>query len=150
MDIEYRLWGKGWATAIIRSEEGYVEALASYLHDSLRELAQAAIDLSRNVPEATVVFMDEPGEYHLVLTREKGTQLLYEVRWFDEWASWQEVPHDQYAVELYGRTTIERFRHQVIGVLENLDRTLGPKRYREEWVRADFPSTEFETLRRLK
>ena len=150
MDIEYNLWGTGWATATIRSGDGYVEALTSYVHNSLRELVQAAIHLCNHAPETTVVFMNEPGEHHLVLTRREGIQLHFEVRWFRDWTSWGLCPPDQYRVELHGSTTVEQFRDQVLTVLENIDRTLGPKQYREEWVEADFPSAEYETLRGLK
>ena len=150
MHLEYDLSGAGWATAWIRSDDGYVEAVTSYLHDTLRELAQAAIDLCRRAPEATVVFMDEPGEYHLVLTRKKGNELLFEVRWFKDWASWGMYPKNAYRVELQGSTTVERFRDQVLGVLDKLDQTLGPTKYREEWIEADFPTAEYETLSRYR
>lgn len=149
MDLDYELWGAGWAMATIRSGAHEIKAVASYLHDSLLELAGAAIRLSNGAPEANVVFMDEPGEHHLVLQRREGRQLAFEVRWYDDWASWGIHPPDRYTVALKGMTTVRRFRHQVLNVLWRLDQTLGPERYKEQWIEADFPSEEYAKLKAM-
>lgn len=64
----YILDGTGWATVSVSENDRQVDMTASYLHDSLRELSQAALDLCDGNSAVTVVFMDEPGEHHLVVT----------------------------------------------------------------------------------
>ena len=147
MDISYDLGEAGWATATVRSAEGgEVDMIASYLSDSLRDLAEATLRLCAGAPEATVVFMDEPGEHHLVLRRNDGDRLTYEVRWFDDWASWGSHPPDRYFVALKGQTTVRRLRRQVVNVLGDLDETFGPEGYRERWINAEFPSETYAAL----
>ncbi len=68
--FSYELDGAGWATARIDHGNVSVDMTASYLHDSLRELANAVFRISRALTaEQRVVFMDEPGEHQLTLRR---------------------------------------------------------------------------------
>lgn len=120
---------------------------ASYLSDPLRDLAEATLRLCTGVPEATVVFMDEPGEHHLILGRDDSGGLEYEVRWFDDWTSWGMHPPDRYEVVLRGEATVRRLRHQVLNVLWDLDKTFGPELYRERWIEAEFPAEAYARLR---
>lgn len=121
--------------------------IASYLSDPLRDLTEATLRLCAGVPEATVVFMDEPGEHHLVLNLSSGDRLAYEIRWFDDWASWGMRPPDRYTTVLRGEATVRRLRHQVLNVLWELDETFGPEGYRERWGRAAFPVEAYAQLR---
>ena len=147
MEISYDLGEAGWATATVRSSEGKVDMIASYLNDPLRDLAEATLRLCAGVPEATVVFMDEPGEHHLVLSRSGDDRLAYEVRWFDDWASWARHPPDRFSVVLRGEATVRRLRHQVVNVLWELDERLGPELYQERWINAAFPAEAYAQLR---
>ena len=119
---------------------------ASYINDPLRDLAEATLRLFAGAPEATVVFMDEPGEHHLVMSRDDGGNLTYEVRWFEDWASWGSQPPDRYTTVLRGDATIRRLRHQVVNVLRAIDETIGPDQYRERWIRFEFPSEAYARL----
>ena len=119
---------------------------ASYLSDPLRDLAEAALRLCSGTPEATVVFMDEPGEHHLVLRSDDGDGLTFEFRWFADWASWGMQSVDRYSVALRGETTVGRLRHQVVNVLWELDETLGPEEYLDRWIKAELPAEVYAQL----
>src|SRR5215471_2845322 len=86
--FEWALTGTGWATATLRLGDAQpVAMVASYLHDSLRDLAGALIALDGGAKEVAVVLMDEPGEHHVVMRRVGENELEIEVRWFEDWAS---------------------------------------------------------------
>jgi hypothetical protein len=61
-----------------------VVMVASYLHDSLRDLAGALIAFDDGGKEVRVVVMEEPGEHHLVMRRAGESDLEIEVRWFED------------------------------------------------------------------
>lgn len=112
---------------------------ASYLHDSLDALARSAVDLRNGSSTATVVFMDEPGEHHLILSRARDDELRVEVRWFNDWASWNMHPADQFDTVFEGRTTIPAFVSAVVGVLDDVLKEWGVDGYLQKWVEHPFP-----------
>jgi hypothetical protein len=79
----------GWATVTFECGDQGVEMTASYLHDSLQGLASAARAIAKGETEATVVFMDEPGEHQMVLRRITDADVEMEIMWYDDWRSWK-------------------------------------------------------------
>lgn len=146
--LKYDLEGAGWAMAIIQDKEERLCITVSYLHDSLRELAEAARALASGANSARVVFMDEPGEIQLLLNR-TNSGLCYEARWFDDWNSWGMHPPDRFKVVFSGRTTVCRFAGEVTDQLETLLQEHGLAGYREKWVESDFPEDLLIQLRNL-
>jgi hypothetical protein len=146
LELTYALVGSGWAAATLRIGDALIEMTASYLHDTLRELAEATLRLADGAPEATVTFMDEPGEHHLVLEQRAGGELYIAVRWFADWASWGMHPSDRFETVLAARTTVRRLRHQVLNVLWRLLEEHGVDRYKAQWVQHDFPLDAYERL----
>jgi hypothetical protein len=144
--LTYYLEGAGWATARIQDGDTHVDITVSYLHDSLRDLAEAARALAFGATFARVVFMDEPGEVQLVLHRDDDS-LAYEARWFDDWSSWGMHPADQFEVLLSGVTTVRRFIGEVRSQLEALLREHGTSGYKDKWVESDFPEDLLIQLR---
>ena len=118
----------------------------SYLHDSLRELAEAARALAFGANSVRVVFMDEPGEVQLFLTR-AGDTLHYEARWFDDWSSWGMHPADRFRVVFTGVTSVRRFVGEVRSQLEFILRDYGLAGYKQKWVENDFPEQLLVELR---
>ena len=147
MILEYTLAGSGWADASVSDGEFAVFMQVSYLHDSLANLAKAALDMGAGAQEATVVFMDEPGEHQLVLHRREQDALTVELRWYDDWASWGLVPVDRYATVLTTRTSRAELRAEVLKVLDRLNETFGPAEYRQLWIEHDFPIDLHQELR---
>ena len=147
MTIDYRLTGAGWATATIATSGQRVEMTVSYLHDSLKQLAEAGIQLGSGASNATVVFMDEPGEHQMLLESTPPDHLSLEIRWFDDWNSWDMHPADQYTVVLQARVLLEEFRQSVITAMREILDTWGVAGYKSEWGEHDFPGVEYDRLR---
>jgi hypothetical protein len=145
--IKYELEDAGWAQASIDFQGDSVQMTASYLHDTLRELAEAAISIVNGAKTARVVFMDEPGEHQLLLCRLSDDKIEFEVRWFDDWESWGMLPADKYDVRLQGSTTIRRFRHEVLNVLWKIFEEYGAENYKEKWIEHEFPLNKYEELK---
>lgn len=144
--LTYDLEGAGWGMARISDGEAVFDITISYLHDTLGELADASIALRDGADSARVLFMDEPGEVHLILRRLGDTCLSYELRWFDDWNSWGITPDDQFTIINIGETTITIFLAEVIRQLTALLEQHGAAGYREKWIEHDFPSKQLDAL----
>ena len=146
MIIKYELSGTGWATALIGEEGRLTNVTVSYLHDSLKELAEAAIKLKNGAPSATVIFMDEPGEHHLVIERVNDQDIVCELRWYDDWASWGMYPNDQYRPIYKAGSELYDFVKRVKEILEGIYQTMGIDGYKKKWIEHEFPMKELEIL----
>ena len=144
MMLKYGLTGAGWATVTLECGDQTVEMTASYLHDSLSQLARAARDLGKTGSES-VVFMDEPGEHHLLLRQANDEVAEVEVVWFDDWKSWNE-PVGPAQRKLLGVVRVAEFREQVISELRRLLHENGEEGYRKKWIQHDFPVEELREL----
>lgn len=148
MRFDYRLDGAGWATALIGFGEREVILITSYLHDSLRDVASAARAVVEGTAgEARCLFMDEPGEHEVTLRRD-GDEVVVEVRWFDDWKSWGMYSGEGKLV-LSGRVEVGALRAQIAGALSRVLAEHGLAGYKEKWVEHEFPTAEYNALRRL-
>lgn len=93
------------ATVTLQCADQRVEMTASYLHDSLRDLASAARALVGGAAEVRVLFMDEPGEHELILRRAGEDAVEVEVLWYDDWKSWK-MHAGQGKRKLFGSTSV--------------------------------------------
>ncbi len=141
----YQVLNSGWADGIINNGEISVSVTASYLHDSLGELADAALELSKGAGSAMVVFMDEPGEHQLLLHR-SSDQIFYEVRWFDDWESWGIFPSDKFESLLTGQASIDEFLTQIRSTLAEILSLHGFDGYKIRWIEHDFSIEAFNAL----
>ncbi|MEM9418261.1 MAG: hypothetical protein AAGA25_04280 [Planctomycetota bacterium] len=139
MKLSYSLDGPGWATVVIRDGRSEFSITVSYLHDSLCNLAQSAVDLRDGEASSIVVFMDEPGEHHLVLSRSDDDALHVELQWFDDWASWDMYPADQFEVVYKGQTNVKEFVAAVSIVLNSVLAEWGIDGYKKKWIEHPFP-----------
>lgn len=146
MRFWYVLHDAGWATATISCEGQCVGMAVSYLRDTLHDLASAVIAMVNGADEATVFFMDEPGEHQLLIRREGEANVSLEVRWYDDWHSWGIGPSD-YEVLLSCVTRLADLREQVVSALNDLLEEHGADGYKEKWYRHEFP---LEQLRKLQ
>ena len=145
MRLHYELHDAGWATVTLECGDQKVEMTASYLHDSLRDLASAARALSSGAAEARVVFMDEPGEHQMLVRRTNDKDLELEILWYDDWQSWK--MHDGPGTRrLLGRTSVAHVRGQVLSELRRLLRENGESIYLEKWAEHPFPMAEMRDL----
>jgi hypothetical protein len=149
IEFNYRLGTAGWAEATISDEHQSCTMTASYLHDSLGELTMSANLLMQGVNEAKVLFMDEPGEHMMLLCVEKENILDVEIRWFEDWASWDLVTSKEYKVVFKAKSKILDFANELLKNLEKIYSENGIAGYKEKWILNDFPTKSFEKLKEL-
>jgi hypothetical protein len=146
LEIEYEVQEAGWALAKVRNDNAEVEMTTSYLHDSLKELAEVALYFVKGGNAAKVVFMDEPGEHQIWLERINDKELKYTVVWYDDWESWEMYPSDKYKTLLKGICTDKRLKHQVTNILWGIYENLGEDKYLELWGEHKFPTELYQEL----
>lgn len=143
--IHYRVENAGWATGSIGNGSTSVQFDVSYLHDSLKELAESAIQIQFTDTQ-TVIFMGEPGEHRLVLTKHNNDTINFEVRAYSDWVDWVLPEDTENEIVLSGTTTIKEYKNEVLNVLRKIFSELGPELYKDKWINDDFPIDEFREL----
>ena len=149
MRFNYELRKSGWAVARISDDEREVVITVSYLHDSLTQLAQGILDLIAGKPEVTIIFMDEPGEHHIVFWQQHDKKVKVEVRWFKEWSSLTMGSSDRYKVVMKVSVPFHRIYKSVMSALDGIFVEYGMKGYKENWVAHDFPILEYQELQKF-
>lgn len=149
MQINYVLNDAGWAEGWVSASDCSVRMNVSYLHDSLQELSDAVLQLHQGTTRAAVVFMDEPGEHHLLFKRRGGEQIAVEIRWYTDWASWDMHSPADYKVCLETTCTVTELTVQVLEILQTIHETLGLEGYRKKWIEHEFPLLEFRQLQQI-
>jgi hypothetical protein len=147
MQFDYKLTGSGWATAMIANGDQEIEMTVSYLHDSLEQLAQSVLALHAGQPEATTVFMDEPGEHHVIFSLVSKSAVNVTVKWFNDWQSWG-LPHQPPETWLEFSTTLSELHLQVLAAFDALLAEHGVSGYAASWGEHEFPVFLHERLRR--
>ncbi len=138
--IKYEVSDEGWADIEISDGLDIVRFPASYIYDSLRDLAEMALKLRKGAREAKAIFMTEPGSFHLMATSD-GQTAKYSLR-----RHRTEKRASDYSVSLEGNTPVHRIVHQVTQILYNINQKIGPTRYKELWRNQEFPTEAFEEL----
>lgn len=149
MTLNYFLENAGWANVKIAKGDISCSITVSYLHDSLGELTASTNLLLQGIKEAKVLFMDEPGEHMMFLQALSDTVLEIEIRWFEDWASWDLITEKEYKVVFKIQTGLLDFASEVKRNLEKILKENGLAGYKEKWVESDFPMKELERLQKL-
>ncbi len=149
MKLTYTVLNAGWAEVNVREGDADIEMVASYLHDSLRDLAQAAVNLLQGVSEQRCVFMDEPGEHQFHLTKREDKAYTLQIHWYDDWESWGMHPPDQRDLVLDSEITSQDFASEVLSNLLLINKELGPEVYKKRWIENDFPTDLMLQLKTL-
>jgi len=147
--IEYSLTGAGWAEATVRTRSQSVSMVVSYLHDTLFDLVTASNLLLKGAHEADVILMDEPGEHHIMLRSSDRVNLDIEIRRFNDWASWNMYPKENYKTILSTHDTIPNFATQIFRNASRILATYGLAGYKEKWIEDEFPEEAFNRLKAL-
>lgn len=145
--IDYALLESGWAQCSILYENQTVDVAASYLNDSLGELAFAAHHLACGGEISAVVFMNEPGEHHLVFTRISDLECRFTLTWFDDDVSHARRPLPSSKLLMSGTVLIRSLANQVYNLLVRLLEQYGTTGYKSRWMKHDFPLGDFSMLR---
>ncbi|WP_168186919.1 hypothetical protein [Elizabethkingia sp. JS20170427COW] len=146
LNLNYILENSGWAILEIGNGDKTIKIDISYLHDSLKNMAESAINL-RNKFETSVIFMDEPGEHWLVLKKNKKNDIEYELRWYEHWASWNLLNEEKYEVKMDGITTLPKYINEVRKNLIQIFEQYGTEKYKEKWGEHEFPIQEYKQLK---
>lgn len=142
--IEYKFNDHGWATICLRNGKKECERSVSYLHDSLNDLVQMAIDLRNGKTTAQSLFMGEPGELLLVVKVEDD-KALCEARWYKDWASWG-AQDKEFEVVLSGTNTTDSLVQQISDTLINIHDNIGIEEYEKRWIEHGFPTEKYHLL----
>ncbi|MFY0654657.1 MAG: hypothetical protein JXQ96_21670 [Cyclobacteriaceae bacterium] len=149
IEFQYNLGSAGWADATISEGKDSATMTVSYLHDSLGELTDAMNLLIKGGKESRTVFMDEPGEHLMSLINSKDDELEIEVRWFDDWASWDMHSKKDYKVVFKRTTSLYEFANKVCDNLDRIYIKEGTEGYKEKWVEHDYPLNSYLKLKKL-
>ncbi|WP_370000922.1 hypothetical protein [Winogradskyella sp.] len=146
ISLDYNLEEAGWAIAKIGNGEKTVVLTVSYLHDTLKDLAKSAIYIKEKKAKR-IVFMDEPGEHHLILNKISETEIEYELKWYEDWIDWNAIEDKKYKSLLLGKTKITRYINEVRNILIEIYDSIGIVGYKEKWINHEFPLKEFKHLK---
>src|SRR4051812_8224195 len=127
--VEYEVGNAGWANCRVAFGDLVVDMTASYLHDSLHQLCDVVASIARGARSGTVVFVDEPGEHHLNLTRTGESDVSVQIVWHDEWTSWGIGAAVKSRVILEETTTVAHLRGQTYSAARAVLDSLGPEEY---------------------
>lgn len=139
--INYKLEDIGWATGTIGNGEKGVSFPISYLNDSLKELAESAIDIVSS-EQKSVLFMGEPVDWKLTINNIDNKEITYELKKFDDGVS-----KDNYTTVLAGNTGIVDYVTQIKNILSAILHEFGIEKYKEKWIQDEFPLAEYEKLK---
>ncbi|MEM1098989.1 MAG: hypothetical protein AAGH92_09390, partial [Planctomycetota bacterium] len=138
-DFSYEVFKAGWARVTFRLDNDIFVAEISYLHDSLRNLAQAALNLAEGVSEQRVVFMDEPGEHQLRFKRISDESYEVQLLWFVDWESWGIHSPNDFELIFRTKTSPDAFAKKVHDEMSGILNALGMDTYKKRWHEHDFP-----------
>jgi hypothetical protein len=136
--LTYKLDDAGWATVVTEDGDEAINLRVSYLNDSLLELAEAATAIRDGQPAARVVFMDEPGEAQLIVSRDEDG-ISYELLWYDDWCSWRNAPDGGFELLLRGKAPEWEFLMWIEEQLREILVEHGEEGYRKKWLEHPFP-----------
>ena len=145
-ELDYIVEKAGWAVAKASYEGVDIEMSVSYLHDSLKELAETTLQMVNGGNSAKVVFMDEPGEHQIIFKKQNAEEIQFTIRWYDGYESEGTYPSEKYKTILEGTCTLSRLKHQVTNILWNILESLGEDRYLELWGEHEFPKDLYKKL----
>jgi hypothetical protein len=148
MELEYKLDDAGWVNAALIVGDFRRSMTVSYLHDSLKQLLEGIIALYEGADKAVVVFMDEPGEHQLLLSKADDS-FTCELRWYRDWASWDMHPKDQFEQVVTAPFELQLFSKNIIDEVDKIYCKYGVEGYKENWVEHDFPYNQYMKLKRL-
>lgn len=150
-EFGYHLDGAGWAVARFTGDSHDVYFDVSYLNDSLKDLCDALLELAgKDRFSARVFFVEEPGEYVLVLQKD-GDTLLTEIYWSDDWVFLGpgQPPHPDRKIVYSENDSFTNFVSIICQGIEALRQRHTLEEYKQQWVEHEFPEAAFEGLKRI-
>lgn len=143
--IDYNVEDHGWACIHISNGSLIEDIYASYLYDSLKDLADSALEIEAK-KHKTVYFVMEPGECQLVLTMINDKEIEYHLDLYKEWSS-NNTQREPATRILKGKCSLVNYKNEIRRNLIKIMTDLGPELYKEKWQLRDFPIEQYELLK---
>ena len=143
MTFTYTLANHGWADARISDGVSTRSMHASYLSDSLHDMATSIRTILAGHKSSTFSFIDEPGEHRLHLQHLDDSTIQIRVEWFEDWPD-----NISGAGKTVFHTTcsFDEFISVFVAPLRQIHDEIGPAEYRRRWVSHDFPTDLYREI----
>jgi len=146
--LTYSLSGKGWATLQVCNKNEQHTFIVSYLHDSLKELSEATLQLMDKKEKALVSFMDEPGELQLEMVKHKETGMIRITgRGYEN--TFGSFNNESFSILFSFEVRLFSFAKAVFLVMDAIYSEGGMKGYLEKWGMHDFPIENYKLLQKV-
>lgn len=144
--LNYVVENHGWAYIDIGNGKSIERISISYLHNSLKQLAESAIRI-RLKDSANTSFFKEPGEAQLRLSKINDKTLNFDLRLYHKLVSWNECSEGDFQIILKGQCSVINYINEVRNALTKIHNEIGPALYKEKWIKHDFPTDEYNLLK---
>jgi hypothetical protein len=138
----------GWAGFTLLTEDVDMNMTISYLYDSLLDLvtsANKAYELA--IGEAcNVIFMEEPGEYKMTVTKTDASHVKLSFYYGMEW----EPTEEDYIFEIETVVPFKLYASEVYKAANKIFVDMGEEGYLDRWYRHPFPTEALNKLRLLQ
>ena len=146
VEINYRLTGPGWAECTLRVDGAQVTVTASYLSDSLDDLASAIAASLRGHPHSTASFKEEPGEFRWIFEPLPEGRVRVRIFQFDDLCG---QPDEEGKQIFQAECRLRTLAGAMVSVLQGLEEKYGVDGYRAKWINHDFPMRRLIELQEL-
>lgn len=149
MSFDYTLENAGWATFQIQIDGEIYKYSVSYLHDSLLELSESAISLIETKNNFEVIFMDEPGELILQLSKDSKTGYVkLNGKWDKDTYAHRNKKIDEYYDVFTTKLKLYTYVKNIFIILDNIYNLYGEEGYLEKWGAHEFPVSNYHKLKK--
>jgi len=152
--FSFTLVGTGWAEATFSKGDETAILIASYLSDPLFELFEALNRLNENLSNMErILFVDEPGESLLTLTRVSFQDICIEIFMNDEWEEFDSSfpKKEGKKVLIYSDSdSLSNFIAVICEGIDSLLRSMSILDYNKRWAQYEFPMESFNKIRKPK
>jgi len=148
-EFNYILGDCGWSTLDVTIDDRRYSFCVSFLNDSLQQLASAIRALLIHGGQETVVFIDEPGEFHLNLDQLNEEYIEILGRWHPRLYSMGTGREKDFQFIFTHKIGLHYFAKLVLQDLDLMYKQYGTKEYADRWVNHPFPYKEYELLKTL-
>lgn len=144
----YELLDAGWARIRVEYGEKYYECVFSYLYDSMKEFSGAILKLHNRVKEASVSFMDEPGEFRILFHLDLNAGfVMVTCLWHDETYACYNKVISEYKTMFMFKIKLYTLISNVFDIFDKTYIEYGEKGYGERWGAHPFPTENYLKLK---
>ena len=145
MELNICIEEAGWASVSFSNGNEKVNMYVSYLNDNIGDLLKAINQLIHKSNYQKCNFQDEPGEFRLVLQKDKAGKISITIIEFEESSS--ELSDKEGRVIFNTSTSLKKFTAQLyMTITDNIQR-IGIDGYQKRW-NYGFPENEYKNIER--